>query len=549
MENLYNQCYLKVLAFIFLSVFFSGVEISAQQLTLPNQASLFYNNSRDGHQVVCSGPVELMATFRNDGGVLEDRSFRFWLSRNGQIINPMDHNIQISVESNKDVHSKQTREFVVYINMSMPSLQSNYGTYAVMAEYRYTGLDGRWYWQQATTNSININGFIRQQGTVLRETGEGWKFASGDYNNDGKVDIWAVNHKTGSGRTDLHIMDGASNFRRFNLQEVTILRETDGWDFQVGDYNRDGILDLYAIARRNGSGRTEVHVLDGRTRFKSFLLQRATIHRETNDDWHFLVGDYNNDGFNDLYAIATRRANGSTQAEIHILNGRDNFNSYLYQRQVPLRNAYEDFKFLLNIRGGRCRPDVVAIKKQNTGTRSTEVHVLSGESNYQGFKRQTGTGMGNRPNSDFVLGNLTADFTKDIIEVKTGRTGTRSTELHGIAGACYLDMRCSRGALTAREAQTEGEEDEENITNIDEGYENAFKLYPNPVQDVLHVMFSGASNSKSQINIYNMSGQKVRSMTLIEENSRIEVADLLGGVYIYEILSETGNKKGKFVKL
>ena len=42
------------------------------------------------------------------------------------------------------------------------------------------------------------------------------------------------------------------------------------------DYDRDGKLDLYAIKRTGASGKLEVHVLDGNSEFQSFSRQVAT---------------------------------------------------------------------------------------------------------------------------------------------------------------------------------------------------------------------------------------------------------------------------------
>ena len=85
------------------------------------------------------------------------------------------------------------------------------------------------------------------------------------------------------------------NIGDINLHIKTALQETgDNWEFLLGDFNNNGILDLYYIQKYNNqSNSTEVHILDGNDNFQSFLLQTGTALHETGDNWEFLLGDYN----------------------------------------------------------------------------------------------------------------------------------------------------------------------------------------------------------------------------------------------------------------
>lgn len=91
----------------------------------------------------------------------------------------------------------------------------------------------------------------------------------GDYNKDGKADVFTVKRaNTGTGRLELHVLDGLSGYRSFALQTGTAIGSGDatgnGFQYAVGDYTRDGVPDLFAIKPLNtGSGRLEVHILDG----------------------------------------------------------------------------------------------------------------------------------------------------------------------------------------------------------------------------------------------------------------------------------------------
>jgi hypothetical protein len=74
---------------------------------------------------------------------------------------------------------------------------------------------------------------------------------------------------------------------------------------------------------------------------------------------------------------------------------------------------------------------LVAIKKSNTGTNSTEVHILSGESNYKNFTLQTGTALHPTDNTfDFAMTDWNGDGKPDLVAIKKSNTGTNSTEIH-----------------------------------------------------------------------------------------------------------------------
>jgi len=182
---------------------------------------------------------------------------------------------------------------------------------------------------------------------------------------------------TGSKTTEVHILNGANNFQSFLLHTGTALHETgDTFDFALGDYNGNGILDLYAISKSGtGSKTTEVHVLNGADNFQSFLLHTGTALHETGNTFQFLLGDYNRNGKLDLYAIS-KSGTGSKTTEVHVLNGANNFQSFLLHTGTVLHETGDNFQFLLGDYNRNGKPDLYAISKSGTGSKTTEVHVL-----------------------------------------------------------------------------------------------------------------------------------------------------------------------------
>ncbi|KAJ5150900.1 uncharacterized protein N7482_010152 [Penicillium canariense] len=279
--------------------------------------------------------------------------------------------------------------------------------------------------------------YILQTGTALHETDDTFDFVMGDWNQDGHLDLIAIKKsKTGSNSTEVHILSGASNFKDFILHTGTPLPETDDtFDFAIGDWNKDGCLDLIAIKKsKTGSNSTEVHILSGASNFQSYILQTGTALPETDNTFDFAIGDWNKDGRPDLIAIKKSKT-GSNSTEVHILSGASNFQSYILQTGTALPETDNTFDFAIGDWNKDGRPDLIAIKKSKTGTSSSEVHILSGASNFQNFIVQTGTPLPETDDSfDFVMGDWSKDGRPDLIAIKTRNTGTSSTEVHILSG-------------------------------------------------------------------------------------------------------------------
>ncbi|RFU81390.1 beta transducin [Trichoderma arundinaceum] len=229
-----------------------------------------------------------------------------------------------------------------------------------------------------------------------------------------------------------------SNFQEPILQTGTALHNTDGaFDFAITDWNGDGRPDLVAIKKSNtGSNSTEVHILSGASRFQEFILQTGTALHNTDDTFNFAITDWNGDGRPDLVAIKKSNT-GSNSIEVHILSGASKFQKFILQTGTALRNTEDDdmFDFIVTDWTGDGRPDLVAIKKSNTGSNSTEVHILSGASKFQEFIMQTGTALRNTDDTfDFVMTDWNGNGRPDLVAVKKSRTGSNSTEVHIFAG-------------------------------------------------------------------------------------------------------------------
>jgi V8-like Glu-specific endopeptidase len=109
--------------------------------------------------------------------------------------------------------------------------------------------------------------------------------------------------------------------------------------------------------------------------FDRFILQTGTALHETDESFAFAMTDWDGDGRPDLVAIK-KSATGTNSTEVHILSGASDFQQFILQTGTALHETDESFAFAMTDWDGDGRPDLVAIKKSATGTNSTEVHVL-----------------------------------------------------------------------------------------------------------------------------------------------------------------------------
>ena len=242
--------------------------------------------------------------------------------------------------------------------------------------------------------------FSMQTGTVLHPTDGLWAFAVADWDDDDpnwfRLDVVGIKKaNTGSGHTEVHVLSGKDNYSKFLHQWATALPETGGnYEFAIADWNKDHYYDLIAVKKNGtGTGRTEIHILSGATGFQTYLLQIGTALPATDVSWTFQVADWDGRGTPDLIGVK-RSGTASGRTEVHILSGESNFQQFVLRVATPIEQTMFNWSFLVQFWDNDYVPDLIGVKRANTGTGKTEVHVLSGASRFQGFLQQTGTALG-----------------------------------------------------------------------------------------------------------------------------------------------------------
>ncbi len=239
--------------------------------------------------------------------------------------------------------------------------------------------------------ATNYQTFLLHTATGLQTVNAAYAFGVADWNRDGRPDLFVIiKSGTGTNTTEVHIADGASNFQSFLLHTGTALAETDATvDFQVIDTDHDNTPDLVAFKKSNtGSHATEIHVLSGATNFQTFSLHTRTGLGETGAEAALSLVDLNNDGFLDL-AYVKKFNTGSGKTEVHVLDGRSGFQTFLLHTATALAptGSEADFRFV-TLNGSLA---LAYVKKNATGSGWTELHLLSAALNFSAFLSQVAT--------------------------------------------------------------------------------------------------------------------------------------------------------------
>jgi len=218
--------------------------------------------------------------------------------------------------------------------------------------------------------------------TALDPTDHNWAFCAA-----GNGDLYCIKKKnTGANHTEVHVLSASSDYREFSLQTVTALYEADDtWAFGLGHGN-----DLICIKKSGtASNHTEVLVLHAHDGYKTFRKHVTTALPVTDNTWDFGISPINEA----IWAVKkTNTDSGRIEVKVLTPNSYGDYD-YDIERQSPTPIPTDaNWAFRVSYWGlaGSEKPELMCIKKQNTGTHSTEVHLLPID-NFQKFDLQTGT--------------------------------------------------------------------------------------------------------------------------------------------------------------
>ncbi|CAN9142428.1 unnamed protein product [Alternaria alternata] len=288
--------------------------------------------------------------------------------------------------------------------------------------------------------------FVLHSPSMLQETDAQYSLLMGnDSNETGKPDLCAVKRGgTNFQNVEVNLLYGAYNYQNFVLRIATpnYTPSRENWtineqssagpmSFFLADWSGDGTLDLVMIKKLYTSTQsTEVRIFSGADKCQKILFEGGTKLEETDDTWAFGMGKWGQGKRPDLIAIKKSRTASKT-TEMYILDGNDHFKTVKLHTQTALHETDSKWDFVVADWNGDGKPDLVAIRKSRTTTKCTEVHVLSGASSFQEFNLRAETPLFRSHGLfEFAVADWTRNGKSDLIAFKKRETATGNTEVH-----------------------------------------------------------------------------------------------------------------------
>ncbi len=244
--------------------------------------------------------------------------------------------------------------------------------------------------------------------------------------------VYIKTQNTQTGKVEVHIASGRSGYQDRILEIPTTFNCESNGTWLMAYYDNDDIPDLVYIKTQNTqTGKVEVHIASGSSNYQQRILEiPTTFNCESNGTW--LMTYYDDDDIPDLVYIKTQYAQ-SGKVEVHIASGCSNYQTRILE--VPTTFGYEyGGTWLMDFYDDDGIPDLVFIKTNYPETLSVEVHVASGNSKYLNRILETGTNIYNGMDifygvalpSEWVwlMTYYDDDYIPDLVFIQT--TGTTS---------------------------------------------------------------------------------------------------------------------------
>lgn len=283
----------------------------------------------------------------------------------------------------------------------------------------------------APPNKPEFGYVLLQTATAIRDADNAYRVLVGEYDHDGKPDIYILHpSKVGTTALDLSILSGASNYATV-IQQATITLDgalvDGGYDVALGDYDQDSRADLYVVS--NKSSETNLTIYSAASKFGTDIFKTTLKLGAIDSAYCFAIGDDDRDGIPDLFAIKKNHT-GTHKTEVHILSGASSYAEFILHNGTALEQTDKSTEFAVGDYDSDGHPDIYAIKKYGAGAAKTELNILGGEMNYSQFILNTGTSLAAADDSfTFGIGDYNGDGKPDLYAIKKFNTASKTMEV------------------------------------------------------------------------------------------------------------------------
>ncbi|SMC52614.1 FG-GAP-like repeat-containing protein [Moheibacter sediminis] len=347
-----------------------------------------------------------------------------------------------------------------------------------------------------------------------------------DYNNDGKQDLYIA--KCGGEeerrRNELYRNNGNGTFTNV-AGEANLDSTSEQWSSAWGDFNNDGWMDVFngKNAQMGGQGSHELMVNNGDGTFTNVTAGSGfDIYNGTSRE-HFTY-DFNNDGYLDI------AGNGN---KIFINNGDMTF--------TPINAPFSDASIGDLNNDGFLDAYAFGWVYYNSGNSNNwlKINTIGTESNLNGIGARV---------------ELYSELGMQIRDVRSGEGFSFMSTLNthfGIGTDAEIDkviVRWPSGIVDTIENPeinstlviVEGE----SILGVNDTAAEKISIYPNPVKDILYVQ--GKSLNGSNVEIFHLTGSLVLKSKLTD--NKVNVSNLAKGIYVISVENQGKKTTMKFIK-
>lgn len=325
-----------------------------------------------------------------------------------------------------------------------------------------------------------------------------WGADWGDFNNDGNLDLYICNYTYAGATNQLFENKGDGTFREI-AENVGVDDTAASFSCAWADFDNDGDLDLYVS---NSSGYTDRLYRNDGNIFVDIISQTGITGDQHTGD--ITCGDFNNDGFVDLYL-----SNNQTPNQLYI-NNTNNTNNWIELKLV----------------GVISNRSAIGSRVELTSNGKTQTRCIQGGSGARGRHSLT---------VEFGLGE--ADII-DTIEI---------TWPSGIV-QYITDVNANQILTIIEDESTSIGEKKSDMKEI-----RMLTVYPNPVIDFANISFLLAHEGSIDLSIFDITGREIKNLWYDnlakgKQTIRVNTDGFDNGIYFYTITyNQRKNFTGKII--
>ena len=173
------------------------------------------------------------------------------------------------------------------------------------ADFNGDGLEDFFFWgARSGRNSLHINTGKGESYSKYRDPlsirslrGRGLSVTTGDFNGDGKADLYFWEKRRGNNK--LFLSNGNGTFTQYDNPVSRAVIDKGNIDWILGDFNGDQKTDIYFWRTTDGMNTIRYSNGDGTFNIYNSPIPHSTL-KDRNKEWGLMAGDFDGDGRSDV---------------------------------------------------------------------------------------------------------------------------------------------------------------------------------------------------------------------------------------------------------